>query len=92
MLNEIGREEVTVESIAVAAGNCLKDLWLLSIPDASKSLTLHRVLSVITTHHHRQKTGRALLTYLRPRMNLVLHLYMDIHQQTKQWLAAAALE
>jgi nucleoside phosphorylase/tetratricopeptide (TPR) repeat protein len=89
-LEEIGRKEVTIESIAVAVGNFLKDLWLLSIPDVSKALALHSVLSVITTHHHRQKTALTLLRYLRPRMNLVLHLYADIQQQTKQWLAVAA--
>jgi tetratricopeptide (TPR) repeat protein len=90
VLEEIGRKEVNIESIAVAVGNFLKDLWLLSIPDVSKALTLHAVLSVITTHHHRRKTALALLTYLRPRMNLVLHLYADIQQQTKRWLAVAA--
>jgi hypothetical protein len=90
VLEEAGRREVALESIAATAGNFLKDLWLTStIPTVSKSFTLHRVLGAITQHHHPRKTLVLLIAYLRREMDLVPHLYADIRRQTSQWLAIA---
>jgi tetratricopeptide (TPR) repeat protein len=89
VLEEMGRREVAVESIAVTAGNFLKDLWLTSVPPVSKSLTLHRLLAAICQHHNPRKTLSLLLRYLRSQMNLVPHLFADIRVQTSQWLTIA---
>lgn len=89
VLEELGRREVSIQSIAINGGNFLKDLWLIPIPAATKSLTLHRLLAAVTKNHAPRETLRALLTYLRSEMNLVLHLYKDIHGQTNQWFAIA---
>lgn len=89
VLQEASRREVAVESMAVAAGNFFKDLWLTPLPTLSKSLALHSVLAAITQHHHPRKTVLLLLTYLRGEMNLVPHLYVDIQRQASQWLKIA---
>lgn len=89
VLEELGRREVSIQSIAINGGNFLKDLWLASIPAATKSLTLHRLLAAVTKNRAPRETLRLLLTYLRREMNLVYHLYRDIHEQTNQWFAIA---
>lgn len=86
-MEELGRPEVSIAYVAGALSSFLKELWLLSLPLTSKSLILHKVLSVITKDHPPQTILRSLLASLYPKMRLITHYYMDIYRQTKQWAA-----
>ena len=88
-LAELGRPEAPIQWVASNVSIFLKELWLSSIPEASKSLLLHEVLAVITKAHDPQKMLRALLSSLHPLMKLISHYYMDIYRQTKLWASVA---
>jgi nucleoside phosphorylase/Flp pilus assembly protein TadD/predicted nucleic acid-binding protein len=88
-LAELGRPEAPVQWIASNVGNFLKELWLSSIPDVTRSLILDEVLAVITKGHDPQKMLRSLLAYLHPKMKLISHYYMDIYRQVKFWASVA---
>lgn len=87
VLEEMGRGEVSIPWLANIAGDFLKDLWLRSLVDTTKSLLLHAVLAAVTEHHPPQAALRTLLAYLHSQMRLVPHYYMDIYGQTKRWAA-----
>lgn len=88
-LAELGRPEAPIRWLVTALGNFIKELWLLSIPDTSKSLLLHEVLAVITKSHDPQAVLRALLLYLYPKMELIPHYYVEVYRQIKLWASVA---
>jgi predicted nucleic acid-binding protein len=87
VLEELGRGEVSIPWLANIAGDFLKDLWLRSLVDTTKSLLLHAILATITEHHSPQAALRTLLAYLHSQMRLIPHYYIDIYGQTKRWAA-----
>jgi tetratricopeptide (TPR) repeat protein len=84
-VEELGHPQITINWIAMTAGNFLKKLWLEPIPASAKSLILHELLAVITKNHEPQPMLRTLLKHLHSITQLVTHCFTDIYRQTKQW-------
>jgi tetratricopeptide (TPR) repeat protein len=82
---ELVHPQITILWLAMTAGNFLKELWLLSIPESAKSLLLHELLAVITKKHAPQPTLQTLMAHLHAITQLIPHYFVDIYRQTKQW-------
>jgi hypothetical protein len=82
-LEELGRGETTIISLAQVTTAFLARVWVSPIPAIMKQFVLRRVLRVITKHHSRSETLNAFMDHLHA--TFTSETFLRILNQIRSW-------